>query len=220
MINATAYTAVDKAEVERSLAFSINEGSVQCITEYCGVSGARLIHISTDYVFGGGGREPFTETDPTGPIGIYGLSKLAGEERIRGGLRRHIILRTAWVFGANGNNFVKSMLSLARNKSAISVVSDQIGAPTSARAIAGAIAAVVSQMLTADEEDSRWGTYHFSGYPYVSWADFASEIFRQAKNREIISRAPFVMPVTSSEYPTLAARPRNSRLDCSKIFRL
>ena len=219
IINAAAHTAVDKAESEKALAFSVNREAVGCIAAFCTSSGARLIHISTDYVFAGGGDVPFVETDPTGPLGVYGRSKLAGEEQIRAKLRCHVILRTAWVFGVNGNNFVKSMLRLAKEKAHIDIVGDQIGGPTSATAIANAILVILSQMQTADESDQRWGTYHFSGYPFVSWADFAREIFGQAMTRDIISNPPVVKSISSKEYPTPAARPSNSRLDCSKILR-
>ena len=136
---------------------------------------------------------------------------------MRESVSRYIILRTAWVFGAHGNNFVKTMLRLASDKSELSIVADQVGAPTSARAISAVIASIVFQMLDAEVDDDRWGTYHFSGQPYVSWADFAYEIFHQAMELEIIGSQPKVNHIGTIEYPTPAARPANSRLDCSKL---
>lgn len=217
IVNATAHTAVDKAESEQSQAYSVNERAVRCLADYCTDSSARLLHISTDYVFDGSGDKPFTEEDAVSPLGVYGASKLAGEEAIRSALPRHIILRTAWVFGATGNNFVTTMLRLAESRAELGVVGDQFGSPTSARGIAKTIAILVSQMLEAADDDARWGTYHYSGYPFVSWADFASEIFHQAHEKSMIKLVPVVNAITTEEYPTPAKRPKNSRLDCSKI---
>jgi dTDP-4-dehydrorhamnose reductase len=217
VINATAYTAVDKAETEVSLAYDVNEDAVYCFAEYCRAKKVRLVHISTDYVFDGDGVVPFGETHAVSPLGIYGASKLAGEDAIRNTLSRHIILRTAWVFGATGNNFVKTMLRLAESRTELGVVGDQFGSPTSARGIAKTIAILMSQMLEASDDDERWGTYHYSGYPFVSWAEFASEIFHQAHEKSMIELAPVVNAITTEEYPTPAKRPKNSRLDCSKI---
>lgn len=217
IVNATAYTAVDNAENEVSQAYMVNEHAVHCLAEYCRSQKARLVHISTDYVFDGDGVNPFGETHPVSPLGIYGTSKLAGEDTIRNTLSAHIILRTAWVFGATGNNFVKTMLRLAESRAELGVVGDQFGSPTSARGIAKTIAILMSQMLEAADDDARWGTYHYSGYPFVSWADFASEIFHQAHEKSMIKLVPAVNAITTEEYPTPAKRPKNSRLDCSKI---
>lgn len=217
VINATAYTLVDKAEAEIELAYQINENAVRCIAEYCKTHGASLFHISTDYVFDGLGAIPFRETCLVSPLSVYGASKLAGEEAARKTLPRHLILRTAWVFGSKGNNFVKTMLRLAQSKTEIGVVGDQFGAPTSARSIAKTIVTLVSQMLDAEDDDPRWGTYHYSGHPYVCWADFACEIFRQATAKAIIECPPAINVLGTDEYPTPANRPVNSRLDCSKI---
>ena len=217
IVNATAYTAVDKAESEQSLAYSVNERAVRCLAEYCGVNSACLLHISTDYVFDGSGDKPFIEEDAVSPLGVYGASKLAGEGAIRSLLPRHIILRTAWVFGANGNNFVKTMLRLAESRPELGVVGDQFGAPTSARDIAKAIATIVLQMSQAESTDDRWGTYHYTGNPFVSWAQFAEEIFQQAEKKLMISSVPLVNAIGTEQYPTPAKRPANSRLDCSKI---
>lgn len=217
IVNATAYTAVDKAESEQSLAYTVNERAVGCMADYCAGNNACLLHISTDYVFDGSGDKPFVEDDAVSPLGVYGASKLAGEEAIRSVLPRHIILRTAWVFGANGNNFVKTMLRLAESRPELGVVGDQFGAPTSAVGIANAIATIILAMSGADESDKRWGTYHYSGTPFVSWADFAREIFRHAEKRSMIPHTSTVSAIGTEQYPTPAKRPANSRLDCSKV---
>ena len=217
VINATAYTAVDQAESEPDLAQQINAVVPKMMAECCNRVGARLIHISTDYVFSGEGEEPFTEESATQPLGVYGTSKLAGEAAIKQVLLAHIILRTSWVFGAQGKNFVKTMLKLSASRDKVSVVADQFGAPTSAPAIAETIASIVVSMSEAMPEDDRWGTYHFSGYPFTTWAAFAETVFRQAQEVDLITNAPQVTPITTAEYPTPAVRPLNSRLDCSKI---
>lgn len=217
IINATAYTAVDKAETDISQAYRVNEHAVRVLANFCVNNESKLIHISTDYVFDGSGERPFTEESEVAPLGIYGSSKLAGEDAIRATLERYIILRTSWVFGASGNNFVKTMLRLAETRGELGVVGDQFGAPTSARGIAKAITSVISSMSDAERGDKRWGTYHYSGQPFVSWAEFAKEIFMQAVDIGLIESAPRVNPIVTSEYPTPAARPANSRLDCSKL---
>ena len=217
VINATAYTAVDQAEAESDLAERINGEAPKVLAKCCSRIGARFIHISSDYVFSGEGDQPSTEESATQPLGVYGKSKLAGEVAIRQVLAPHIIMRTSWVFGARGKNFVKTMLTLAASRDQVSVVSDQFGAPTSARGIAEAIASIVLSMLKAMDEDDRWGTYHFSGYPYTTWASFAETLFLQAQEVGLISKGPLVIPITTANYPTPAARPLNSRLDCSKL---
>ena len=217
VINAAAYTAVDQAELEPDLAQQINAAAPQMMAGYCSRVGVRLLHISTDYVFSGAGEEPFTEESATQPLGAYGAAKLAGETAIKQALSAHIILRTSWVLGAQGKNFVKTMLTLAASRDEISVVADQFGAPTSARAIAETIASIVLSMSEATPEDNRWGTYHFSGHPFTTWSAFAETVFLQAQKKGLINEAPQVISITTAEYPTPAARPLNSRLDCSKI---
>lgn len=216
IINATAYTAVDKSESEEMLAFNINNSAVGEMAKYCNRNQSKMLHISTDYVFDGNGKMPYKESDAVGPIGVYGRSKLAGENTIREVLDQHIILRTSWVFGVNGTNFVKTMLELSRLKNELSVVADQFGGPTSARAIAQAIARIIIY-LAKNEEANHWGTYHFSGYPFVSWFEFAKEVFDRAISIGLIDNQPIVKPIGSLEYPSPAARPKNSRLDCSKL---
>ena len=217
VINATAYTSVDSAESEVSQAYNVNEHAVRVLADYCATYNSNLIHISTDYVFDGRGNLPFREDSKVAPLGVYGATKLAGEEAIRSILERHIILRTAWVFGASGDNFVKTMLRLAETRSELGVVGDQHGAPTSARGIARAIATLLSQMYQAGNADKRWGTYHYTGKPFVSWAEFACEIFFRALQLGMISNTTTVNAIATEQYPTPAKRPHNSRLDCSKI---
>ena len=217
VINATAYTAVDNAETEVTQAYRVNEHAVRVMAEHCAASNSNLMHISTDYVFDGSGELPVPEHNEVAPLGVYGASKLAGEEAIRAALTEHLILRTAWVFGVSGGNFVKTMLRLAQTRNELGIVGDQYGAPTSARGIAKAIAMMVLQMAEADRADDRWGTYHYTGNPFVSWAQFASEIFRQGNKRSMISQTPVVNAISTEQYPTPAKRPHNSRLDCSKI---
>lgn len=217
VVNASAYTAVDQAESQSDLAYLVNEAAVREMAHFCRKSKCCLIHISTDYVFDGCSDRPYVESDEVCPAGVYGKSKLAGEIAIREILDEHIILRTSWVFGAKGSNFVKTMLRLAKTRSELGVVGDQCGAPTSATGIAKAIATVVSTICAAASGDKRWGTYHYTGQPFVSWAEFANEIFAQALDLELIDDVPRVNPILTSEYPTPAARPANSRLDCYKF---
>ena len=220
IVNATAYTAVDNAESEVSQAYSVNEHAVRVMAEHCAAGNSNLIHISTDYVFDGSGELPVSEYNEVAPLGVYGASKLAGEEAIRAALTEHLILRTAWVFGVSGGNFVKTMLRLAQTRNELGVVGDQYGAPTSARGIAKAIATMLLQMAEAESTDDRWGTYHYTGNPFVSWAEFAREIFRQGNQRSMIPKIPIVNSIATEQYPTPAKRPHNSRLDCSKITKV
>ena len=217
IVNASAYTAVDKAESEVNLAYLINEAAVKEMALFCKTKKSSLIHISTDYVFDGNQEGVYVESDAVGPSGVYGSSKLAGENAIREILDEHIILRTSWVFGVSGTNFVKTMLRLGKENEELGVVADQYGAPTSARAIARTIAGIVDHMMSEPESDQTWGTYHYSGFPFVSWAEFAKEIFEQAADRELMSTPPTVNDISTADYPTPAARPANSRLDCFKL---
>lgn len=219
IVNASAYTAVDKAESEEETAIAVNATAVGEMAKFCRSTESTFIHISTDYVFSGKDNTPYVERDAVGPTSVYGRSKLAGENAIRDRLTKHIILRTSWVYGAVGNNFVKTMLRLAQSRGELRVVADQFGAPTSASAIADTIAIIISQLADAGELDARWGTYHFSGYPFISWSGFADEIFSQALSRGLIETLPKVNPIGTVDYPTPAARPANSRLDCSKLQR-
>ena len=208
VINAAAYTAVDKAEGERDLAFQVNAVAPGVIARTCADLSLPLVHISTDYVFPGGGNNPHNVIDVTGPRNVYGESKLAGEIAVRAAGGCHAILRTSWVFSANGLNFVKTMLKLSETRETLSIVSDQVGGPTAARDIASTAVEITSQLL---DDESKSGTYHYSGFPDVSWLEFARAIFKLA-DRDIR-----LEPIMTSEYPTVAERPRNSRLDCSAL---
>lgn len=205
VINAAAYTAVDKAEEDEDMAAVVNGAAPTAMANACAELDIPFVHISTDYVFDGAGETAFTTENPTGPLGAYGRTKLMGEDGVRASGAAFAILRTSWVFSSHGNNFVKTMLRLSETRDALSIVADQIGGPTSARAIAQACV-VIAEQLASDADKS--GTYHFSGHPDVSWAGFARETFSQA------GRNVDVTGILSAEYPTPAVRPPNSRLDC------
>jgi dTDP-4-dehydrorhamnose reductase len=214
IINAAAYTAVDKAESERELAYAINCDGPKYLAQAAEKIGALLLHISTDYVFSGDKVGEYDENDVTGPRCIYGKSKLAGEKAIHDNCTKYIILRTAWVFGEHGNNFVKTMLRLSKTRESLAVVADQFGGPTYAGDIANAILAISKQI----ERDSHaYGVYHFSGFPHVSWHHFAEKIFEIALDQDVLTQPIKVNPITTLDYPTPAKRPANSRLNCDKI---
>jgi dTDP-4-dehydrorhamnose reductase len=206
VINAAAYTAVDLAEEQEDLATTINGAAPAEMALACAALNIPLVHISTDYVFPGTGHHPWAPGDTTLPANAYGRSKWAGEQGIRASGCTHAILRTSWVFSAHGANFVKTMLRLSDTRDQISVVDDQIGGPTPASAIAAACLAIAGQLQEAPE---KTGTYHFSGAPDASWCAFALAIFEQA------AWPIRVQAISTSAYPTPAARPLNSRLDCN-----
>jgi dTDP-4-dehydrorhamnose reductase len=205
VINAAAYTAVDRAEAEEELARIVNADAPAAMAQACADMGIPFVTISTDYVFEGQGAAPWQPDDSTGPLSAYGRTKLAGEAAVQVVGGRFAILRTSWVFSAHGNNFVKTMLRLGRERDVLTIVGDQIGGPTAANDISAACLHMVD-VLGIDATAA--GTYHFSGAPDVSWADFAIEIFKQA------GITCEVTPIPSSSYPTQAARPFNSRMDC------
>lgn len=209
VINAAAYTAVDRAEQEEDIALTINAHAPAAMARACAGLGIPLVHISTDYVFAGGGDAPWVPDAPTAPLGAYGRSKLAGEHAVRAAGGPHAILRTSWVVSAHGTNFVKTMLRLGAEREALNIVADQIGGPTGAREIAKACHSIALQ-LVADPVKS--GTYHFAGAPACSWADFARRIFVRSHLGCAVTDIP------SSAYPTPAARPFNSRLDCTSLL--
>ena len=215
IINAAAYTAVDKAEQEPTQADEINHLGAEYLARSAEKCKAVLIHVSTDYVFDGSSQQPYSETDLTKPQSVYGATKLAGEQAIINSCTKHIILRTAWVFAEHGNNFVKTMLLLAQNRPELGVVADQMGGPTYAGDLADAIINIVSQLDTQNEQ--RWGVYHYSGMPFVSWHQFAKQIFEYAAQQNVIEKVPVVNAITTAQYPTPAKRPAFSMLDCSKI---
>jgi dTDP-4-dehydrorhamnose reductase len=213
VINAAAYTAVDRAESEPALAQAVNGVAVGRLAEACYMRGVPLIHVSTDYVYDGAKPAPYVESDATGPLNVYGKTKLAGEELIRACLDSHVILRTSWVYSAHGANFVKTMLRLGAERDELRIVDDQIGAPTSARDLAQAIM-TIARALAALGDQRRFGTFHFANQGETSWRKFAEEIFAQAGWAGIHAR---VVPIAAADYPTPARRPTNSRLDTAKI---
>ncbi|MBQ1784383.1 MAG: dTDP-4-dehydrorhamnose reductase [Gammaproteobacteria bacterium] len=216
IINAAAYTAVDKAESEVSHSYAANCDGPANLANAARVNGAVIIHISTDYVFSGDKAGPYAEGDLVCPLGVYGASKLAGEMAVSENCARHIILRTAWVFGEYGNNFVKTMLRIGSQRCHLGVVADQFGGPTYAGDAAAAL--LIMARYTLESGFEQWGIYHFSGAPYVSWHDFASTIFDKAVAQGLMANVPRVDSIISADYPTPARRPANSCLDCSRIL--
>jgi dTDP-4-dehydrorhamnose reductase len=212
VINAAAYTAVDKAESEPDLAFAVNARAPGLLGKACEAAGVALLHISTDYVFDGSKIGGYVEDDPVAPLGVYGRSKAAGEAAVRNGTHRHVIVRTSWVYGWHGRNFLKTMLRLAGTHDTLRVVADQRGCPTAAADLATALLTAAEHIV---RDASICGTYHFAGTGVTTWYDFAQEIFRAAA--EHAGRRPTLLPITSDAYPTAAPRPANSEL-CSDRF--
>ena len=209
VINAAAWTAVDKAEADEADATVVNGDAPAAMARACAARGLPFVHISSDYVFDGAGDQPFGVDHPTGPLGAYGRSKLAGEIGVRAAGGPHVILRTSWVFSAQGANFVKTMLRLGADHDSLNVVADQIGGPTPAAAIADAVFVAARAMV----DGAVGGTYHFAGAPDVSWAGFARQIMQRA------GLACAVTDIPTEAYPTPAKRPLNSRLDCNSFQR-
>jgi dTDP-4-dehydrorhamnose reductase len=214
VVNCAAYTDVDLAESEPQLAFVVNRDGPAYLASACAKAGIPLIHISTDYVFDGRKRGPYLETDPVSPIGIYGESKAAGEREIKTRLGEHIILRTAWVYGIHGQNFVKTMLRLGRDREVIQVVADQYGCPTYAADIAETVLTIAAQILRG--QHVTWGTYHYCGKGVTTWHGFAEAIFAEAR-RYVDLTVKKVEPINTAAYPTAAKRPSNSVLECSLL---
>ena len=208
VINAAAYTAVDKAEEDRDTAMVVNAMAPAAMAAACAAKGIPFVHISTDYVFDGSGTASWRPEDTTGPLGVYGQSKLGGERGVAATGGTYAILRTSWVFSAHGNNFLKTMLRLSETRDHLTIVADQIGGPTPAGAIAEACVEIAKTLLS---EPEKGGIYHFSGAPDTSWAGFAREIF------SVAGRDVTVENILTSAYPTPATRPLNSRLDCSSL---
>ena len=209
VINAAAYTAVDRAEEDEQLATLINRAAPGAIAQGCADLGIPLLHVSTDYVFDGSGETAFSPDDDMAPLGAYGRSKLAGEKAIAQAGGHWLVLRTSWVFSAHGNNFVKTMLRLGKERESLGVVDDQVGGPTSAASIAAALLTCAKSMVAGN----TGGIYHFAGTPDVSWAGFAEAIMDRAGLDCRVDK------ITTADYPTPARRPANSRLDCSAIER-
>ena len=214
IVNAAAYTNVDKAETEQNLAFVVNRDGPANLAEICARFKVPLIHISTDFIFDGKKSSPYIESDPAAPLSIYGKSKEQGENEVRSRLKKHIILRTAWLYGVHGQNFVKTMLKLGKEKEVISVVADQFGSPTSAADLAEATLNIISKIKHSS--DIKWGTYHYCGHGITTWHKFAEEILNLA-SQYISIKTTNVKPISTAEYPTKAIRPPFSALDCGLI---
>lgn len=212
--NAVAHTQVDKAEDEPDVCRRLNAGLPQVLAEACKKRGALLVHYSTDYVYEGNGTHPRTETEPTKPLSVYGLTKLEGDQAIGAIDCEHLIFRLQWVYGARGNNFLRTMRKLFREREELRVVDDQVGSPTWSRAIAEATA----QAVASQRKSGQKGVYHMAGPGFVSWHGFATAIRElDPIQEELVVRS--IVPVPSSTYPTKAVRPLNSRLDCDKLQR-
>jgi dTDP-4-dehydrorhamnose reductase len=214
VINAAAYTQVDKAESEKSLAFAINKTGCTNLAQICAKNEIPLFQVSTDYVFDGQKKTPYHESDPISPIGVYGCSKAAGETEVRSNLKEHIILRTSWLYGVHGQNFVKTMLKLTETKEKIRVVSDQYGSPTSTSDLSKTILTMVDKWR--QQPAMAWGTYHYCGQGIVSWCEFAETIIELAQWWGEV-KTNRVESITTADYPTKARRPAFSALDCNLI---
>jgi len=208
VINAAAYTAVDRAESDAAAAFAVNRDGPANLASACEQAGIPLVHVSTDYVFDGSKPEAYVESDAVSPLGVYGQSKLAGEEAVQRLCRQHLVLRTSWVFSAHGNNFVKTMLRLGADREELGIVADQFGKPTSA----AEIARLILEVLSAAK--GKWGTYHLAQPEAVSWYGFAEAIFDVAQRQDIALKVARINRLKTAEYPTPARRPANSELDC------
>lgn len=222
IINPAAYTAVDKAETEQAMAHAINAVAPGVIAEAAATVGAGLIHFSTDYVYEGNKSSPYLETDPVNPLSVYGKTKLAGERAIQAVGLPHLILRTSWVYGAHGKNFLKTILRLSAERDQLKIVADQWGAPTSSTAIANAVDVVLATWDMRDQTKS--GIYHFTNTGSTSWFGFAQAILQSYESQALALNLPAlkiksdtVVPITTADYPTPAARPANSRLDNTKL---
>ena len=215
VVNAAAYTKVDLAETELEAARQSNEIGPALLGEACAAANTPLVHISTDYVFDGAKPAAYVETDPVSPAGSYGRSKAAGEQALRAATPRHVILRTSWVYGEFGHNFLKTILRLAATRDELRIVADQRGSPTSTLDLAEAILSIAPRLI---EGEDAWGTYHFTGSGVTTWHGFASRIV--AAQAPFTGRAPRVTPITTAEYPLPARRPANSELDSSLFARI
>jgi dTDP-4-dehydrorhamnose reductase len=214
VVNAAGYTAVDQAESEPELAFAVNRDGPAYLASACGKAGIPLVHISTDYVFDGKKEGAYLVTDRVSPLSVYGKSKAAGEMEVKKRLREHLILRTGWIYGIHGHNFVKTMLRLGREREVVHVVTDQYGCPTYAADLATTILKIAARFLEGGQ--IYWGTYHYCGKGVTTWHAFAEEIFRLASGYASL-KVKRVEPISTSGYPTPAQRPTSSILDCSVL---
>ena len=219
IVNAAAYTAVDKAQTEQTIALQVNAQSVGVLAELAQSVNAVLVHYSTDYVFDGAGDAPWAENDQTNPLSVYGQSKWLGECAVRQHCRKHLILRTSWVVGAHGNNFLKTMLRLAAERDGLRVVADQMGIPTSTDLLAKVTFDILQTMLPAAKYDARFGTYHLTSSGETSWYAYAQYVIAGALKRgaHLTCKPESIEPIPTSAYPLPAPRPANSRLNTEKI---
>ena len=218
IVNATAYNFVDLAEDNESEAFEINQDALDFISSFCNKLQIPLIHLSTDFVFDGSSTSPYKEDDKVNPLNIYGKSKVGGENVIKKNLNKHIIIRTSWVFSEIGNNFLKTILKLLETKESISIVDNQFGSPTSADSISDIIMKILK--IYSENKNLTWGTFHYSGYPYCSWYEFANEISSQYLKYSGSLNCANLVPIDSKLYNSKALRPKNSSLNCSKINKI
>ena len=212
VINAAAYTQVERAEEESESAMRVNGAGAGHVAAACAAFGCPLIHLSTDYVFDGKRQRPYREEDAPAPLNVYGRSKLAGEQAVRDNLEQHLILRVSWVFSATGSNFVKTLLGLA-GRDELRVVNDQHGTPCAAAHIAAAIWRIAGQLAATP----RFGTYHFASVPVTTWYEFAKAVYVALRDADPGAKVPSVVPITTREWVTRAARPRNSVLDSTRL---
>jgi dTDP-4-dehydrorhamnose reductase len=215
VVNAVAYTAVDAAEDDADAAFRVNRDGPAELARLCQAAGIPLIHVSTDYVFDGLKGTPYVETDPTSPQGVYGASKLAGEQAVLAACPQAIVLRTSWLYAPIGTNFVRTMLAAGQRNSVLRVVADQIGCPTSAPDLADAILAIAARLLGGGWEEHYAGIYHAAGTGETTWHGLATEIFAIASRHG--RTVPKVAPIATADWPTRAKRPPDSRLDCGRL---
>jgi dTDP-4-dehydrorhamnose reductase len=217
VINAAAYTAVDKAESEQAVAFSVNRDGPANLAESCETAGIPLIHVSTDFVFDGKKTSPYTEDDPVSPLSVYGKSKAEGEEAVISRLSQHIIVRTAWLYGAHGQNFVKTVLRLGKEKEVLRVVADQQGCPTSAEDLAEALLTIAARVHEGG--GIAWGICHYCGEGVTTWHGFAEAVLDAARRHNMAIKTLRAEAISTAEYPTAAKRPAFSALDCGRIRR-
>jgi dTDP-4-dehydrorhamnose reductase len=215
IINAAAYTAVDRAETDSATAFAVNRDGPLYLSRACAKANIPLLHVSTDYVFDGKKPTPYLETDTPNPQSVYSQSKFEGEIAVASTLDKYITLRTAWVFSATGHNFVRTILRLAKERDELSIVADQTGAPTWAGDIAEVLLEIVDRIHQG--KAFTWGLYHYAGSPATTWHAFAEAICEQAFELGVLKKKPFIKPISTSEYPTAAKRPQNSVLACEQI---
>lgn len=218
VVNAAAYTAVDRAEDQPEVAQAVNAMGAGWLAAAADARGVPFMHVSTDYVFDGLKGAPYVEADTPNPLGVYGATKEAGERAVLAANPRSVVIRTAWVCGVDGANFVKTMLRLAKERDEIRVVADQHGAPTFAADLADAMVRMAPRLLAAPAGDAAFGLFHLSGAPHTTWHGFTAEILGQAAMRG--HPRPRLTPIATSDYPTKARRPADGRLDCSKIRRV